>query len=167
MKSFLTYLLEKDEWNRIKPSDLPPVNKVVADRDSKERESYRAINKEVLSKQPTGKEYTDLLPYRSPKSTKPGVEEFRKKTRSDAIAAARGSKTLDPERDLDAAAFDLNPDRYDPPPAEKRVPKDEYQTAAKGKPHISLDTTMGAHHITPPESARSHFNPAYKTKSST
>lgn len=97
MKKFLDYLLEKDEWNRIKPSDLPPLNKEYVAKKKAERNEIDAATKEVRSKTPDEISGNDETPMDIARIDKPDSYEGRIRDRYRREASGAGTVFVKPK----------------------------------------------------------------------
>lgn len=89
MKRFLDYMIEKEEWRWMKPSDLPPLNKDYVAKKEAEKKEAGAATKEVKSKLPKEVSGSDTTQMDMPQVDKPGSYEgeVRYKYRMDASTA--------------------------------------------------------------------------------
>lgn len=151
MKRFLSFINEA-EWNRIKPSDLPPLNKDYLEKRDQERQDARMANKEVQATIPKGKAYTDRLPVDDPRSTKPGADEFKISDQSKHGAAVSGTKIVEPN------VIGLKDKEI--PHASKRDTTD----TLKSSPPITADKGIETGKFSPPDHPTKYKNPSLRTR---
>lgn len=156
MKSFLNYLLEKEEWNRIKPGDLP-LNKEYMAKKEAERKEAAAASKEAKSKMSDEVSGSDNTPMDMPQVEKPLSYEGEIRDRYRREASAAGTKIVKPRMPGDEV-----PQTYQ----RKQTPAYN-DTPSGGGTKGTADKGIESGKIAPPDHPSTLMNPSRRARTKT